>query len=238
MIIWISVAVIAAALLLFALCAPVFFSVSYDGDLCAKISYLFWHKMIYPKEKELHLSDYTPKKLRKRRKRIKRKRRIERQKAELRKRKAKKKEKKPLLRQLRAFRLLLHILKHAYRRILSSVHVHIDRFDISVASDDAAKTAILYGVVSQSAAYILGLLHGFTKTSVKRGAIRIYPDFTAEESSLALQVRFSAPVFKLIILGLHASLITAKYERKQKTKNKSQTADPTDQPKNGGNEHE
>ncbi len=229
---------VAVILLLVVLLSHVCVTVVYDGEFAIVLSYLFWRKPLYPDEKKIRLSDYTPKRLRRRRKRQKRKKSIQKQKAAL-KRKSEEQEKKPLMRQLRALRLLLHILRRLYRGVISSAHVRIDRFHVTVASEDAAKTAILYGAAAQSAAYILELLRNFTHVHVKRDALRIAPDFLSEDSSLSLKVRFSMPLFKVLFHLLKYNLITIQEEKKHKEADKTNSnTDPTDQTQNGGNNHE
>lgn len=229
---------ITVILLLVVLLSHVCITVVYDGEFAIVLSYLFWRKPLYPDEKKIRLSDYSPKRLRRRRKRQKRKRSLQKQKATI-KKKSEGKGKKPLLRQLRALRLLFHILRRVYRGVLSSAHVRIDRFHMTVASEDAAKTAILYGAASQSAAYILALLRNFTHTHIKRDALFIAPDFLAEESSLSLKVRFSMPLYKLVFHGLKIGIIALLHGKKQKENNKViSNTDPTDPTENGGNNHE
>ena len=235
---FICIAAVVALLLLFVLLTPICLTVIYDGDIAITLSYLFFRKPLYPSEKRLRLSDYSPRKLRKRRKKAKKKKLMQRQKEAL-KKKGQKKEKQPLLAQLRAIRLLLHILKRIYKGVLSSVRVRIKRFYVSVAADDAAKTAILYGIVSQGAAYILELISTVAKTRVQRDAIRIYPDFTASESTLSLHVRFSMPLYKVLLYALKSGMITLTYENnKKKNTKKNNTPDTTHKTNHGGNQHE
>ena len=225
-------------LLLIILLSPMCLTVVYDDDLDVHLSCLLWHKPLYPVEKPVRLSDYTPEKLKKRRKRMKKKQCLQKRRSASKKSTAHDDDNTSITEQLRAVRLVIHILKRVYRGVLSSARVRIDRFYVSVASEDAAKTAILYGVVSQSAAYILGLLDNFTKMRVKRDAIRIYPDFLATESDFSLRIRFSMPFYKVLYYWLKSSWMESLQENADKQNKKENNTDKADTTINGGNQHE
>ena len=198
------------ALLVLLLLIPVRLSLVYSDDLSLTASYLFFRFPIYPKEKKVRLSDYTPRKIRKRKRKAKKKRRLENVAA-----KAKAKKKKTLEQKLRQLRLLLHILKDTYESILSAVRVRVLRLYITVATDDAAKTAILYGVAAQSTAYLLTLLQTYTKTAAKRDRVNVIADFCKEESEIDTAIVFSATPIALLLLGLRAAFLFLKYKFKK-----------------------
>lgn len=207
---------IVLALLLVLLLIPVRLSLSFHDALSVSASYLFLHFPLYPKEKGVRLSDYTPRKLRKRKRKLREKQRQEKA------AKAKKaqKPKMSLEKRLRQLRLILAVLKNVYKNILSAVHVRVKRFYVTVATDDAAKTAILYGIAAQSTAYLIALLRQETKTTVKRGGADVIADFCGTESALDVHIVFSARPISLLYLGLRAAFLFLKY-RKQPDKNKN-----------------
>ena len=202
------------ALLLLLLLIPVRLSLSFRETLSISVSYLFLRFPLYPREKEVRLSDYTPRKLRKRKRKLRNKRRIEKVKEAQKSRK----NKKTLEKKLRQLRLILAILKHVYKNILSAVHLRVKRFYVTVATDDAAKTAILYGIAAQSTSYLLALLKAYTKTSVKRGFVDVVADFCGKESTLDVNLVFSITPCSLLLLGIRTAFLFLK--QKQPDKNK------------------
>ena len=197
-------------LLLLLLFLPVHLSLIYSDKLSIKLAYLFFNFSLYPKEKKVRLSDYTPRKIRKKKRKIRKKRQLE--KATL---KVKKKPQKTLKQKLRQVRLILHILKNTYAGILSAVRVRVHRLYITVATDDAAKTALLYGVAAQSTAYLMEVLGDFTKTTAKRGAVDVVADFCGSESTLDAAIVFSVTPFSILVLGIRAAFLFLKYKLKK-----------------------
>ena len=198
------------ALLVLLLLLPVRLSLVYKDDLSLTVSYLFFLFPLYPKEKEVRLSDYTPKKLRKKKRKARKKRLSEGAAAK----KAQKPE-KTTAQKLRQIRLILYILKNAYKNILSAVKIRVQRLYITVATDDAAKTAILYGVAAQSTAYLMELLRSHTKTVAKRGGVDVVADFCGDKSALDVIIVFSVSPLSLLILGTRAALLFLKYKTKK-----------------------
>ena len=72
---YIILAVLAIITLLLFL--PVRLTLSFRDELALRASYLFFKFPIYPKDTKIKLSDYTPRKIRKRKKKLKKKRRLE-----------------------------------------------------------------------------------------------------------------------------------------------------------------
>jgi len=76
------------------------------------------------------------------------------------------------------FQLLKKILKLSQGKLA----LRVRRLKISVGSDDAAKTAILYGAISQSAAYLLEWVeHNFSKVRYSE-PIEVIPDYLSSRS--------------------------------------------------------
>ena len=198
---------------------PVRLSLTFQDELSLSASYLFLRFPIYPKEKEVRLSKYTQRKLKKRKKKLKKKKQIERISAT---KKAKKP--KPTLKQrLRQLRLILYILKNVYKNVLSAVHVRVKRLYVRVGTDDAAKTAILYGIAAQSTSYLLTLLHDHTKTTVKRGGADVIADFCGTESALDVDIVFSVKPISALYLGLRAAFFFLKHKFNDPDKNKKRS---------------
>ena len=82
---------LAIVLLLFVLLlSPIRLSLRFDGSPHIAIRYLFLHFSLYPKEKKVRLSDYSPRKIRRRRKKATKKRLLAKQKAAVKTQKKKK----------------------------------------------------------------------------------------------------------------------------------------------------
>lgn len=76
------------------------------------------------------------------------------------------------------------------------LRVKLAKIHITVATSDAAKTAILYGVVSGAAACLVDLLDEITNLSrIKKSSIIIEPDFVSEKSNISINITLSISVF-------------------------------------------
>lgn len=205
----------ALLLLLFILLLfPVRASLRYDGAFSVEGRYLFFRFPIYPKRKP-RLSDYSPRKVRK----MKRKRKQAREKERLKARLAQKHAAKPRAegkpkettpeKILRIVRLVLYVLRNTYYRI------RIRRLFITVASDDAAKTAILYGVTAQSVAYLLATAKGFVRLREDDGAVGVVADFLATTSSVEIHLTVSTTPLHVLIMLLRRLFSSANNTKKQ-----------------------
>jgi hypothetical protein len=212
---YIVLGVIAVILLL--LLIPIRLSLVFKDRLSLTLSYLFFRFPLYPNEKRVKPSDYTPRKLRKKKRKLRKKRLIEKAAAA---HKAKK-PKMTLEKRLRQLRLILSVLKGVYENILSAVHLRVKRLFVTVATDDAAKTAILYGVAAQSTSYLLALLSSYTKTTVKSGDADVIADFCGTESTLDASLVFWATPLSLLCLGIRAAFLFLKQKQLDKNKKRS-----------------
>ncbi len=100
--------------------------------------------------------------------------------------------------------------------ITDTVTVFIDRFsnhlkiklvniDITIGTDDCAKTALLLGGVNEVLRYLMALLENHTDFSEKNiSHIRTRADFVSEKSRAIIDLRFSITLF-----GVLASLIAS-----------------------------
>lgn len=90
------------------------------------------------------------------------------------------------------------------------------RMNIIVATGDAAKTAVVYGTVCQSVAYIMELLYNLTGFTVKRhGEVTVSPDFTAETSTIDLKLIFKLRVWHVFAMLFSAGLAFLKKKLKK-----------------------
>ncbi len=100
-----------------------------------------------------------------------------------------KKEKKPILDSLGD---IISIVSKFITRFFGHVRVKLAHIVIRVGSDDPASTAVRYGAVIQSVAYLTELLKHKTRFSPKRGAvIDISPDFTSDKTVAQIDIKLS-----------------------------------------------
>ena len=79
----------------------------------------------------------------------------------------------------------------------------VAKLHITVATGDAAQTAIATGIVSQTVAYILEILHNHTNFHrTYRTDIAVTPDFLGEKSHAACNITFSLRVCEIIEIGI------------------------------------
>ncbi len=114
---------------------------------------------------------------------------------------AKKEEISPNLKE--KLEMILAIVKRFYEETQGQIKLRVHRMHLYIATGDAAKTAILYGVVSQSAAYLLAWLdEHFMEVSHKKGALLCTTDYTAQASRADVDLRFSIGIIDGIRLAI------------------------------------
>ena len=206
--------ILAILLLLVAviLLLPLRLTIEYKDDLRFSFSLLRIFRWQYPKKKKkVKLSRYSPKAVRKREQRELRKRRrmqARMQKKRQKKKPAETKKEAPKKREsldvvLSVFQSLPSILARGAKHIRIEMH----RLLLSVATEDAAKTAILFGTVNQAAAAFLLLLEETnTVRYLKHSQISVQPDFTAQKSTVDLRITVILRPWHLLDVLFHARL--------------------------------
>lgn len=91
--------------------------------------------------------------------------------------------------------------------------MRVARLHINVATGDAASTAILYGTVAQSAAYIAALLDS-TKTlkNAARADVDIHADYLSEKTTADIEIGFSLRVWQVIDILIRTGITFIKKE--------------------------
>lgn len=91
------------------------------------------------------------------------------------------------------------------RRSLSHARVRVDRLTVTVGSSDAAKTAILCGVISPALAFLLETLEQFSHLHISQDTlVGVAPDFTSEHTRADIRLHFRLHVVHLLDIALHA----------------------------------
>ena len=194
---------------LFLLLLPIRLSISYENEVKAELRFLFLHFPLYPKkQKRIKLREYSKKNLRKRKKKKQTPSTAS----------TKRKTKKTAPQALRTVRLLLYIFKNVYERFFPAFRVRICRLHATVATDDAAKTAILYGAVCQGISYLLEALRAVTGHPVKEDDVAVVADFLGDKTTFSLHILLSTNLWHVLLLALRAALSFLKFHKNEKEK--------------------
>ncbi len=183
------------------------------------IAHLIKIKLHPKREKKVRLRDYTEKKIAKReRKRLakeaKAKEKRKRKAADKKQRKldkkarkdaeksgAIKKGEKPSL--LDNINLITSLVEIFLKKFFRHLKIKVARLNITVATEDAAKTAILYGAVSQAVSYLIAILDAKSNLKQARKAkFNVNSDFCATKSSADVHLSFSIRVGQVLLIGL------------------------------------
>ncbi len=101
---------------------------------------------------------------------------------------------------------LLDLIKNllvSFKKFIKHIHCEDVVFDLTVASDEAGKTAVLYGSFCGAVSSVTSLMSGADNFSLDR--ISVKTDFTADKPSLVLN--FTAKVKAFYILTFAISLV-------------------------------
>ncbi|MBR3964348.1 MAG: DUF2953 domain-containing protein [Clostridia bacterium] len=171
--------------------------ISYSDTLSVTVRVLGIPIRILPrKKKKIKISDYSPKK----RAKILEKRKRDKAKADA---KAAEKEarakgqstKRPLG---ETISLIKDIVSTAVKRFSKHLRVRVARLHVYVATGDAATTAILYGAISQTVAYIAALLDSTgTLRSPAKADVDIHADYLSEKTTADVEIGFSLRVWQI-----------------------------------------
>ena len=119
--------------------------------------------------------------------------------------KKKSKKKKTMSEILEDVGFISELVKTVLSKFFKRLHVRVARFNITVATGDAAATAVAYGAVCQTVSYTLALLENAKNVhGLSRAHIDIKTDFTAESPSADIKISFSLRVWNLIEIGAAA----------------------------------
>lgn len=216
--------VVCAVLLFFALLCllRIRVTVTLDSEVRVTARILCFKFRLFPRKKKINYKKYSPKKAAKiAAKKAKKK---AKQKARHTPTDESPKKKKTLSEKIRLVRALCAAL---FRRTRKHLRLHAARLHINVATGDAARTAVLYGVVCQSLAYLLALLDRITRLKATEPDVAVNADYLSEKSSADVKVILSLRVGGaiLILLSVALAFIRAKIDLKQRRKQKEKKAE-------------
>lgn len=205
---YIFIGIVLALFLLLSVKASV--KLEFNDGLKVSVKILCFNIQLAPKKKKeaVKIKDYTFDKHQKRLRAnyssyVKKQKKKEEKKAKKAEEKAKKAEKKkadkannvnkpPQRTVLDWVNIARAVIGALFSKFSKRLHVKVARLKIKVATGDAASTAILYGAIVQSVAYIIEILQSVTNVDgLKNADISVEPDFLAEKTSMDLCFVFS-----------------------------------------------
>lgn len=195
MIAWIVILAIVTLLFLISQ-IPIKITIEYNEELRAywHILYFIHIPVTHQKEKKIKASDYSKKAI------IKRSKQAEQKTKKTKKRKEEnKKRRKELLDDIKNAQSLtdnintiIDIVKVLFKRFFKHLRVDMSRIRISIVGEDAAQTAIMYGVVCQSVSYLLELIQRIkTVSPPDLDDVSVIPDWVGEKTKVDIKIAFS-----------------------------------------------
>ncbi len=205
-------------------------TIKYDGELSLWLRVLFVKIKILPSQKKgKKIHSMSKKKSEKIKNDLKKRAEKKRLKAE--EKRARKDEKKKNKKKKTAQELLddvsdiAGLVKIILSKFFKRIRVKVARFNITVATGDAATTAIAYGAICQAVSYTIALLESSRNVSgLSHSHIDIRTDFCAEAPSADIKISFSLRVWNLLEIGIAALVRFIKNKlRRDANKEKAQT---------------
>ncbi len=154
----------------------------------------------------------------------------EKQKKQKKAAKPEKKEKQSIEDIVALVKLLIEIAKKVLEKTWRYIRIKTECYDITVGTDDAAKTALIYGGVSQATSYLFTLLDETAHFRVKRKApVNVGVDFLAAETRANVQMDFCLRLWHILSIGLGAGIIYLRGMKKSgKTKDNNKKENKTE----------
>ena len=110
--------------------------------------------------------------------------------------------------------LIRHVLFLVLKKLIGYIRIDIERLHITVGTGDAAKTAVNYGLISQSVSYLLELLSQNTHCRTGTpGSISVNPDFIAEKTTADVSLSVSIRIWQIFALAFKALAAFLKVHR-------------------------
>ena len=205
-----------------------------DEELYLAVKILFFTIRIAPAkpQKPIRIKDYTPEKHKKRlraqydaylKKQEKKAQKEAEKKAKKEKKKAEKDAPKPPKRTVFDWLdVATSVLKVLLERFTKHLHIKVARLRINVATGDAASTAIMYGLVIQSVAYIIEILNSITNIDgLKKADIAVNADYLSESTTFDLKFVFTLRIWHIfsILFGVIGRAIKKYLETSPEKKN-------------------
>lgn len=194
---WITLGVFLFFFLIFII--PIHVTVGLTESVSVMLRILFLKIPIFPTEKK-------KKKKKKEKKPKEKKKKKEKKPEDAEKKKKKKKKKKKVSDIVALVRMLLNVVVALFKRLGRNFKIRVHAYEICVASEEAAKTAVMYGAVkSLSETLFLRLQDSINFKIVKKAPVGIYVDFLEEKFKANVKIDFSisiAGVFGILFAAI------------------------------------
>ena len=223
---WIILGILAFFFVLFSI--PIHVVVEADSDVRVHLRFLFVKYSLFPmkKRKKKPKTEKTAKKTKKTKKSGSAK--------------SKKKEdtdpkKKPKRDIIGLIKLILKLVGAVLRKFPKHFRVRILRYKIVVGTKDAAKTALMYGAVTDLSARLFELLRRGTRFRVKKKSdVNVYADFLGEKIKADIGIDISLTVRGVLSMLMAAGIafVKAKMEATSKKQPEIQENSKTSDDKN------
>lgn len=215
-------------------------------QMYVRVMHIFRIPITPRKEKPIKLSAYSPAAVSKREKKQREKEaRKAQKKAEKKELKQKKKQEKRQKKKSHAsdkgsgrtlsenISLIIDVVKALLGSFFGHLRIDLSRIHISIAGEDAAQTAILYGVVCQSVAYLLEIMKKIKTVHPPDPAdVSVTPDWIGEKSQIDIKLSFSLRVWHVFaLIGRVIGRLISHLLRDAKNKKRTRTARRTSPPK-------
>lgn len=101
--------------------------------------------------------------------------------------------------------LVKRLVSFFFSALLRHLRIDVTRIHIVIGTEEASKTAILYGITVQTVSYILTLLSSATNVrGLQKQDVYVDTDFLAEETRVDLKIAFSLRLWHVLHLALGA----------------------------------
>ena len=181
---WIAIPAAIAAAIVAVLLLPVKFRLTAGDEIHAEWRVLFYKRTLYP----------APEKKKKKKKGAKK---------ETEKKKAPEKKRQVTAESaITAIKAVKDALAELWDKLRRRMKIKLIQLRLIIATDEAAKTAVIYGAAANACDTLLDVLRRYMKYTEKDGAVCVSADFTKEKTEFDLDVEFSLTVFGAIAVLL------------------------------------
>lgn len=89
---------------------------------------------------------------------------------------------------------------------LKHLHIYLRKYDVEVGTDDAAKTAIVYGSINALSSNLLAILSAYGHLKIAKNSKGVYCNFVSEEIKTKICIDFMANVIKALAILLPTAI--------------------------------
>ena len=180
---WIAIPAAIAAVIVAVLLLPVKFRLTAGDEIVFELRVLFYKRTLYPAP-EKKKKKKGAKKEKKQPSEPKKKREITAESA------------------ITAIKAVKDALAELWDKLRRRMKIKLILLRLIIATDEAAKTAVIYGAAANACDTLLDVLRRYMKYTEKDGAVCVTADFTKEKTEFDLDVEFSLTVFGAIAVLL------------------------------------